>query len=66
MKVVSLPAVEIDGRAVQPELFLSEEGTSLKVYSHANPSFVILRLLNRSVSVGAALLRDAVRDVIVP
>jgi hypothetical protein len=64
MKLVSIPVMEIDGQPTQRQLFNPEEHASFQVYSHRNPSVVILRFLNRSLSVEAAVLQDAIRDVI--
>jgi|RhiMetdeSRZDD1v2_1073273.scaffolds.fasta_scaffold165496_6 hypothetical protein len=64
MKLVSIPAMEIDGMPTQRQLFNPEEHAKLQVYSHRNPSVVILRFLNRSISLDAAVLQDAIRDVI--
>jgi hypothetical protein len=64
MKLVSIPVMEVDGMPAQSQLFLPEEDTSFQVYSHRNPSLVILRFLNRSLSVEAAALQDAIRVVI--
>jgi hypothetical protein len=64
MKVVSVPVIEIDGLITQKQVFFLEEHARFQVYSHRNPSVVILRFLDRSLSVNAALLQDAIRDVI--
>jgi hypothetical protein len=64
MKMVSIPVMEVDGQPTQRQLFYLEEHASLQVYSRRNPSVVVVRFLNRSFSVEAAVLQDAIRDVI--
>ena len=64
MKLVSIPVMEIDGMPTQRQMFYPEEHAKVQVYSHRNPSVVILRFLNRSISVDAAVLQDAIRDVV--
>jgi len=64
MKVVSVPLTEVDGRAVQKELFFAHEQASFQVYIHRRSGIVTLRFLNRSVSMDAELLQDAIRNVV--
>jgi hypothetical protein len=64
MELVSIPVMEIDRMPTQRQLFYPEEHAKLQVCSHRNPTVVILRFLNRSLSVEAAVLQDAIRDVI--
>ena len=64
MKLVSIPAMEIDGMPTQRQLFNPEEHARIQIHSHRNPSVVVVRFLNRSFSVDAAMLQDAIRDVV--
>src|SRR5262249_12958940 len=64
MKVVSVPIIEIDGQPTQKQFFDVHEKPVFTVYSHRDPSVVILRFLNRSISVDGVILQDAIKDVL--
>jgi len=64
MKLVSIPVMAIDGQPTQRQLFNPEEHARIQIHSHRNPSVVVVRFLNRSFSVDAAVLQDAIRNVI--
>ena len=64
MKLVSIPVAEIDGMPTQRQMFYPEEHARIQIHSHRNPSVVVVRFFNRSFSVGAAVLQDAIRNVI--
>jgi hypothetical protein len=64
MKIVSVPTIEVDGQPIQQGLFFREDQATFQVYSHRNPSIVTLRFLTRTVSVDAAILQAAIRDVV--